>query len=321
MKKILIPALSLLLLQACMSPEMPSRADYIKIDNPTDRDYFIVVDQDTLDLAAYTYLDYQAVAEDAQGNLLNGKHHYVVLDGNKKQLFDTTFTSNDRYLFINPTRSTYVEWTVYYGDDIHEEQYTTLTFDSLEFEGILTEYHSFAFATKAGGEMDCDRSIAPTIEVVNENSNYRFYFFRLPDFFAAYSGFGSIDPKEDARVDLYNMLTDFYNYAVEHKDKGFMSDASLQSWYDQINYEHYSEAMSTLNSNRMMFREEQVDKANRLYDQFQKAPEVESDKLTFTELHRVDYGTTESGILYKRSTYDYNPASGECKSEYHEGPE
>jgi hypothetical protein len=308
-------------LLSCTKPV--ERCDRLQIDNPTGEDYFLIVDNDTLPLPAYTYIrDYEAVCSpvDANGNPTQteqGMHRFIVLDANKQQIFDTTFKVADHYAFINPTRSTYVELKVYYGDEQHEERYKTIMLDSAEYTADLEVYNAFTFETIAGGVLNCDRNIEGTMEIFNEQNNYQFYFYRQEDFEVAYSGFAGSSPKEDAETEMYNLMIGFYNAAVDDPDRKLISDNGMSSLYDAINYKHYSEAWSALNSPYFqMMDENKFAELESYYELYSSLQEPETMVLPFTEYHCVQYAMDEDYKLYMSLRTDYDPSTGECATDY-----
>lgn len=319
---------SIIVISGCTPSEQGdnNRCDRMMIDNPTATDYFIVIDEDTLGLPAFTFIDDYTAAcgeQQVQGALgqAPAKHRYRVLDANRKLIFDTSFVSPERYQVINPTRSRYVEWTVIYGDDHTEEPETTIYIDSVAYRGEFRVYNSFSFETHAGRSISCGRAIPATMEVLNEKNNYKFFFFRQDDFVVAYNGFSGVSPKENAEVDMYNLMTWFYNVAVEDKSGNrLMSDNVLKSLYDDINYEHYKAAMSTINSNKYYFEPRNSKKfarLNELYSVYENSADQENAILPFSRLHLVKYEFDSDRKPFIKYSQEYNPVSGECVTDYH----
>jgi hypothetical protein len=300
------------------------------IDNPTATDYFIVIDTDTLALPAYTFIeDYEAKCGEGQrsGNFGQDpvKHRYCLLDANRKLLFDTSFVPPQHYVVINPTRSRYVEWTVIYGDDYTDEEPTTITIDSVEYEGEFRVYNSFVFETKAGGSIDCNRNIPGSIDVTSEKNNYRFFFFREQDFVVAYNGYSGASPKEEAEVDMYNLMTDLYNEAVDNRQEPkLITDNTLKILREEINSEHYKTAMSTINGNKQCFEvlnPQKFARLNAAYEIYQQTEESEETVLPFTQLHIVNYGFNSDRKPFVKYSAEYNTETGKCVTDYHIGEE
>jgi hypothetical protein len=326
-------SLSLLLL-SCSEP--PARGDALSIDNPTGEDYFIVVDEDTLPLPAYTYIEGFTPVCTGEENITYesghnpGVHRYRVLDANKKQIFDTSFLSRYRHLLINPTRSTYIEWSLLYGDTPDPDLDDTIQFDSVDYIGRFKTYSGFAIQNESQKDIPCNRAIAMSVtslrsmnDVVQEhmpNSTLEIYFFRLQDFVIAYNETYSLTPAEDAEVKLHNLLNSFYERTVETWTHPFRN-GEVDRLGTFISTDQMERAVDLINVYSDFFGKhdpEGVREMNRLF-------ELTKDKTeridpTFSTLQIVRYSYNTDGKPYISETSLFDTKIKDCITTTKEAP-
>lgn len=320
-----------LLLCSCNSQEV--RGDAVSFDNPTSENYFVVVDEDTLPLPAYTFIEsYLPVCTGAENisyanGHLPGEHRYRILDANKKQLFDTTILAHDRYLMINPTRSTYAEWTIFYGDSLNGYKLDTIYLDSVPYIGKFKFYNSFAIENECRHGLECSRAIEGSMKLYDGYSPEGFTapglgmqtkFLRLDDFLVACNGSNGLTEKEAAEVKLHNVLTSLYNNTVENWTHPFRN-GEVQLLSDYLFREQYDKAVDLINVNSDFFTKhdpEAVAEMNRQYAIYQQ-PSSGSSVLPFTRLSIATYDFDEDGKPYINQQIEYHPDSGECTKSYY----
>jgi len=335
MKSLLPCTVAFILLCCSCSPE-PPRGDALSIDNPTADDYFVIVDEDTLSLPAYTCIqDFKPVCTGVENityesGHIPGVHHYRVLDADKKLLFDTSLLSHGRPLLINPTRSTYVEWTVWYGDSVNWANTDTMYFDSVQYIGQFKTYSSFAIENESHKGLECERAIDATMKVFimdvpegmpKQESARSEKFFRKADFITAYNGFSGASEKEHAAVQIHNILTGLYNNTVENWTHPFR-DGEVEDLYAYIQSENYEKAVDLINVNSDFFAKhdpEAVRELNVNYKIYKDAPAV-SVVLPFTKLTIMKYELDKNGKPYLDEESRYDASTGECTTEYFQMP-
>jgi hypothetical protein len=316
----------LLLCFSCETP-VPQRGDTLSIDNPSGVDYFIVIDEDTLALPAYTFIkDFKPVCTGEENITYEsghnpGIHRYRVLDANKKQLFDTSFQSHYRHLLINPTRSTYVEWTLFYGDAFGRND--SVYIDSVLYEGTFRFYSSFAIENECMHGLECDRTIAASMKVLRFEETEEFIppagtqveFMRQQDFIVAYHGFPGPTIRQHAETELTNILNEFYTNTVNHRSNPFQP-GELAPLSQFIANEQYAEAVDFVHYHSDYFQKRDSAAFRRMNEQmaiYAGEPE-ENVLLPFTPLFIWTYDLDFYGNVYRSKEEAYDSATGDCKT-------
>lgn len=315
--------------------ELPKRGDALSIDNPTDENYLVIVDEDTLPLLAHTYIQGFTPVCTGEENITYesghnpGIHRYRVLDANQKQIFDTTFLSRYRHLLINPTRSTYVEWGIQYGESEMPNHEDTMFFDSVPYVGDFKTYSGFAIQSESQKDVQCERAIALSVTTLRStdddvqkympNTSYEVYFFRLQDFLIAYNETVALTPEEDAEVSLHNLLNSFYERTVEEWTHPFR-DGEVDELKRYIDSEQHEKAVNLINVNSDFFGKHDPEGVREMNDLFALAKN-KTARLdpVFTPLKIVKYGYDTSGKPYISETIEYSEIA-ECVTTTFEAP-
>lgn len=335
MKRLFILIAATTLLFCSCNSGAGDRGDAVSIDNPTAENYFIIIDEDTLSLPAYTYIDnYMPICTGPENMTYPsghapGIHRYRVLDSNKKQLFDTTIQTHERFLFINPTRSTYVEWTVWYGDSIQGLRDSTYIIDSTEYTGQFVFYNSFVIENQCLHGLRCKRDIEGTqmIYRFEETEQYmpavtsNINFLRWKDFESAYKNFSGPTQYEVAEATVHNLLREMLNNALDDHHNPFES-GELQSLSGFIEREQYDKAVELVNVNSDYFEKHNPGAIDELNVQFTLYSGPPVGRLTpwFYDLRIVTYDLSDAGVPYVRQIETYDPLGDECTSEYFSMP-
>lgn len=169
----------------------------IYFDNPTPDHLTVFFDGDTLDLLPYggAYLGQPMV------NPVK-KIHLVCMKDNKEILFDTTYTGRTgEHTFINPTRSTYITWTLRYISEQASAHYIdsvrriiAITTDKSVIDDLVVEEdyeftNKVLFTESESVNLLYGRSIESVIQSYAKNADdvgYRFNTYRIEDFIANY---------------------------------------------------------------------------------------------------------------------------------------
>ncbi len=327
-------AATTLLICACNS-ELPKRGDALSIDNPTDENYFIIVDEDTLPLPAHTYIEgFKPICTGTENITYEsghnpGVHRYRVLDSTMKQIFDTSFESHYRHLLINPTRSTYVEWTVFYGDSIDHNRLDTLVIDNTNYIGEFKTYSAFAIESVSMKDIVCERELAivkSTWRLPEElrehfapNQDIQVYFYRLADFLIAHNETYNLTPAEEAEVELHNLLVYFYENTVTNWTHPFR-DGEVESLGRYISYDQIPEAVELISVNRDFFEKHDAAGVKRMVELFELY-QTKSERVNpiFTPLNIVRYFYDFNGNPYISELVEYFPI-GDCISTTYDAP-
>jgi hypothetical protein len=327
-------AATTLLFCSCNS-EPPQRGDALSIDNPSEEDYFIVIDEDTLPLPANTYIEGFKPICTGEENITYesghnpGVHRYQVLDSTGKQIFDTTFLSRYRHLLINPTRSMYVEWTVFYGDSIDHDQYDTIVFDSMNYIGEFKTYNGFAIQNESMKDVVCERALAVSkeswhpvdnvMEQIMPEQSLEVYFYRITDFLIAYNETYNLTPAEEAEVELHNLLIHFYNNTVENWTHPFRN-GEVEALGRHITADQLPEAVDLIKVNGDFFEKHDAAGVKRMNELFEVAKtKTERVNPIFTPLNIVRYDYDSQGKPYISELIEYFPI-GDCITTDYDAP-
>jgi hypothetical protein len=322
MKFFSLPIAALLLLICSCNSEPLQRGDALSIDNPTDKDYFVIVDEDTLPLPAHTCIQGFTPVCTGEENITYesghnpGIHRYRVLDANRKQIFDTSFLSRYRHLLINPTRSTYVEWSIVYGDSTNPDYNDTIMFDNAEYIGRFKTYSGFAIQNKSMKDITCERGIAMTVTTLRSTddmvqqympaSSLEIYFLRLQDFLIAYNETVALTPEEDAEVKLHNLLNSFYERTVEEWTHPFRN-GEVEQLSGYINSGQYAKAVELINLHSDFFGKHDAEGVREMNDlhTISKNKTARLDPV-FSPLKIVKYSYDSQGRPYISETIEYS---------------
>lgn len=331
---LLIATISLLLFSCTTEP--PQRGDTLSIDNPSEEDYFIVIDADTLPLPARTYIEGFKPVCTGEENITYesghnpGLHHYVVLDSNKKQIFDTTIQSRYRHLLINPTRGKYVDWSVHYGDTALARESDTLMVDSALYIGNFTIFSGFAVQNESMKDVTCDRALPLSVtslrpmdddlQQIMPSSSVETYFYRYSDFLIAYNGTYSLTPAEEAEIELHNIVSRLYENTIETWTHPFTKE-EVDGWSYDIMYDRMDEAVDFVNVYSDFFGKHDaadVREMNRLY----KLSQTKTERIdpVFTPLTIVRYDYDPNGKPYISETTSFDEQKRECVTLHHSAP-
>jgi hypothetical protein len=227
---------------------------------------------------------------------------------------------------INPTKSTYVEWTIWYGADSITPWADSVYIDDALYIGQIKTYSSFVVENESKHGIACDREIAVSKEILylegyeeyyNLNTTSEIHFYRKEDFVAAYNGFPGPSEKEKAAVDLHNILNMFHHNATLHKSCP-LDPAELAKLHEYLDRNLYAEAVEFIHTRREYFEERdsvafrEMIRVYRIY----RGEKDENRVVSFSPLFIKAYSLDAKGNPYVESESVYDDAAGTCTESF-----